>query len=82
MNRLNTENPIVDQTGRMTQVMRAFTLALSNNIPLVNAGTPEGAVDAPVYSFCIDSTGVAGSLLYIKMQEDIAGDKTKGWVAV
>ena len=80
--RLNAAQPIVDSDGTMAQPFRQFTQDVSLSIPIVGSGSPEGVVEARQYSLYIDSTGSAGSIEYRKMQPDIGGDVTQGWVAV
>ncbi len=80
--RLNAAQPIVAANGTMEQPFRQFTQDASLSIPIVGAGSPEGVVEARQYSLYINSTGSSGSIEYRKMQPDIAGDKTKGWIAV
>lgn len=80
--RLNVAQPIVNDDGTMAQPFRQFTQDASLSIPIVGTGSPEGVITARQYSLYIDSTGSAGSIEYRKMQPDIAGDVTKGWVAV
>jgi len=80
--RLNVAQPIVEQDGTMAQPFRQFTQDASLSIPIVGSGSPEGVVEARQYSLYIDSTGSSGSIEYRKMQPDIGGDVTQGWVAV
>ena len=80
--RLNVAQPIVEQDGTMAQPFRQFTQDASLSIPIVGSGSPEGVIEARQYSLYIDSAGSAGSIEYRKMQPDVAGDKTKGWIAV
>ena len=80
--RLNAAQPIVDSDGTMAQPFRQFTQDASLSIPIVGSGSPEGVVEARQYSLYIDSTGSSGSIEYRKMQPDIGGDVTQGWVAV
>lgn len=79
---LNAGQPIIEDNGTMAQAFRSWTLQASKSVPLLYAGTPEGNVTAEQYQFLINTTGTTGTLLYIKMQPDIAGDKSQGWVAV
>lgn len=76
---LNVSFPLVDDKGLATDIFRQWIITRD---PLVGAGSPEGVVTAPQFRFYIDSSGSTGSLLYIKIQPDIAGDKSQGWVAV
>ena len=80
--RLNAAQPIVEPDGTMAQPFRQFTQDASLSIPIVGSGSPEGVVQARQYSLYIDSTGSSGSIEYRKMQPDIGGDVTQGWVAV
>ncbi len=84
MIQLNQSNPIADDQGKMTNVMRQWVTLVNNWQPIVGTGTPEGVVEAPLYAPYIDDTipAVSGSILYLKMQDEIGGDKTKGWVAI
>lgn len=80
--RLNAAQPIVQPDGTMAQPFRQFTQDASLSIPIVGNGSPEGVVEARQYSLYIDSTGTAGNIQYRKMQPDVAGDKSKGWLLV
>jgi hypothetical protein len=80
--RLNAAQPIVQPDGTMAQPFRQFTQDASLSIPIVGDGSPEGVVEARQYSLYIDSTGTAGNIQYRKMQPDVAGDKSKGWLLV
>lgn len=80
--RLNSAQPIVLPDGTMAQPFRQFTQDASLSIPIIGTGSPEGVVEARQYSLYIDSAGTTGSLQYRKMQPDIGGDKSQGWVAV
>jgi len=80
--RLNAAQPIVQPDGTMAQPFRQFTQDASLSIPIVGDGSPEGVVEARQYSLYIDSTGTTGNIQYRKMQPDVAGDKSKGWLLV
>lgn len=80
--RLNAAQPIVQPDGTMAQPFRQFTQDASLSIPIVGSGSPEGVVEARQYSLYINSIGTTGSIEYRKMQPEIGGDVTKGWVAV
>lgn len=80
--RLNAAQPIVSQNGTMEQPFRTFMLDVSNSLPILGDGSPEGNVEAPLYSLYIDRLGSAGSIQYRKMQAQIGGDRKKGWILV
>ncbi len=80
--KLNQGQPIVDPDGTMAQPFRQFTQEASLSIPITGTGSPEGVVEAVQFSLYLDTSGSAGSIAYRKMQPDVAGDRTKGWIAV
>ena len=80
--KLNAAQPIVDANGTMEQPFRQFTQEASLSIPNVGSGSPEGVVEARQFSLYLDDTGSAGSIQYRKMQPEIGGDRTRGWIAV
>ena len=79
---LNASQPIVDDSGKMAQAFRTWTLDASLSIPIVGIGSPEGVVEARQFQLYIDSTGTAGSIEYRKMVSQIGGDRTQGWILV
>lgn len=74
--------PIVDESGVMTDRFTAYTQSVGRLNILTGAATPEAVIDAPVTTLYMDTAGTAGSILYIKRDADIAGDRTKGWILV
>jgi len=80
--RLNVGQPIVQDDGTMAQSFRQFTQDASLSIPIVGSGSPEGVIEAAQYSLYLDSGGGASAIQYRKMQPQIGGDRTKGWVLV
>lgn len=80
--KLNATQPIVGERGLMSQVFRSFMLLLSNNIPIVSTGSPEGVVEAPQYSLYIDETTPLSPVQYRKMLPEIGGDRKKGWATL
>lgn len=49
---------------------------------LIGEGSPEGVVEAIQTQLYMDTSGTAGSILYIKRDADIDGDRTMGWILV
>ena len=78
--------PIVDSNGLLQLQFQLFlaelTDALNHRLLLIGTGSPEGVVDAEQGVEYMDDAGVAGAIKYIKRDNDIAGDTTKGWVLV
>ena len=75
--------PIVDDNGLMNQEMRDWvdTVSFFGYIR-TGLGSPEGLVEARVTALYMDTSGSAGSILYIKRDNDVGGDTTKGWILV
>ena len=74
--------PIVDKDGKMETVFRLYMLEQYANSLLVGVGSPEGVIQAEQGQEYMDSTGVAGSIKYIKRDTDIAGDRSAGWILI
>lgn len=71
---------IVDSTGRMSRQFQEWQALVTRVLPMTGTGSPEGVVEAEQYQHYYDTSGGAGNILYIKMQSDIGGDKSLGWV--
>lgn len=81
--RIDSTYPIVDRNGRMTDQYRLRELQVEENGLIIGTGSPEGVVEAQQGTRYMDDTLPApASILYIKHQADIGGDKTQGWVAI
>jgi len=80
--KLDSSNRIVNDDGTITQVFRTWALQVSNNIPIVSTGSPEGVVEAPQYSLYIDEAVPLIPVQYRKMLPQITNDRTKGWVVI
>ena len=75
-------NSIVGQDLKMTTQFRSWTNLVSNLGIITGTGSPEGVVEASQTQQYMDTTGAAGSILYIKRDTDIGGDATQGWILV
>lgn len=49
---------------------------------ITGTGSPEGVIEAKQKRLYMDEAGISGSILYIKRDADIGGDRTQGWIAV
>ena len=79
---LNASQPIIDDSGKMAQAFRTWTLDASLSIPIVGTGSPEGVVEARQFQLYINSAGTAGLIEYRKMISEIGGDRKQGWILV
>ena len=79
---LNDSNPIVEQNRTRSQIFRTWTEEVGRLSVLTGSGSPEGTVSAQATRLYMDTAGTAGAILYIKRDDDIAGDATKGWILI
>jgi len=62
--------------------MRSWTQTITNQALIIGTGSPETVVEAAQGASYMDDAGTAGTILYIKISNDIGGDKSQGWVLV
>ena len=80
---ISLDRPIVEEDRSLTSQSRAFFRALFVQSLIVGTGSPEGVVESEQGASYMDDAGTAGSILYIKRDnDDGAGDKTIGWILV
>lgn len=79
---LNALQQLVDDHGAPTQYFREFIAEITRYLPIIGDGPPEGVIEAQLYTPYIDRNGSAGNVEYRKMQAEIGGDRSKGWVEV
>ncbi len=81
--RFDSQVPLVlPQTGMASEAFNIWVRQVTERGLLIGTGTPEGYVEAQQGAEYMDETGIAGAVKYIKQLADIAGDRTKGWVAI
>ena len=76
---LNSALSIVSNTGIIEDHFRVWAQEVTQNVRIEGDGTPEAVVTARQYSVYIDRLGSTGSIIYVKMQAEIGGDRSKGW---
>ena len=72
--------PIINENGTMTLSLQEWQRLVTKQLPYNGNGTPETFIEAEQYSHYYDDTGGVGTIHYIKMLDNIGGDKSKGWV--
>jgi len=77
---LTTVRPIVDSQAVMTQEGRSWAQSITNLIMINGTGSPEGVIEAIVGAQYTDTNGTTGTMLYIKRDADVGGDKSQGWI--
>jgi len=75
-------NNIVRKEGQPTTEMGLWIETVSDLIPSIGTGSPEGVVEARQTAQFMDDAGAPGAVLYIKQLADIGGDRSMGWVAI
>jgi len=78
----DAELPIINNEGLMTDIFQSWVVRMTNLDLMVGTGSPEGIIVSEVGREYLDTNGSAGSVKFIKQKADIAGDRSKGWVAV
>ena len=71
-----------NEDGKLPQRTLEWSRQVTNLQVLTGSGSPEGVVAAQITTFYMDTSGSAGSILYVKQLADIGGDVTKGWILV
>ena len=79
---VSPDRRIVDENGNQSQRMLVWTDQVTKLQVLTGSGSPEGVIPAPITKFYMNTVGAAGSILYIKRDADIGGDKKQGWILV
>ena len=72
--------PITNDKMVMQQFFMQWTQDITRALPIMGDGSPEGVVSAPQYTQYIDRTGTTGSIRWIKMLTNVAGDVKSGWI--
>lgn len=80
---------IVGPDGKTTQQMMIWInevtdlqIDIADLQIITGAGSPEGVVEALPRRLYMDTAGTTGNILYIKRDDSIAGDLSKGWILV
>jgi len=75
--------PIVNtNNGTMEPPFRTFCNKVAQLGLIIGTGSPEGVVTAEQGQEYMDDAGVAGAIKYIKRDDNVAGDKSKGWILI
>lgn len=73
--------PLVESDGTPSQTFRQWEQRVSNSVPIVGTGTPEGVLEAPQYAQYVDETDSQLPVKYVKMLAEVGGDRKKGWIS-
>jgi len=82
----NSDRPIIDPDLTMFYLFREWTRFITDEVNsrslLFGTGSPDGVVEAVKGREYMDESGTAGAIKYIKKFDDVAGDKTLGWILI
>ena len=79
---LNPMRSPLREDGSLEPAFQIFTQSLADRALIVGTGSPDSAIGANQGALYMDDAGTAGSIVYIKRDADIAGDKTQGWILI
>jgi hypothetical protein len=79
---ISFDRPIVEDDGSLTLQSRTFFKTIINQSLIIGTGSPEGVVEAEQGASYMDDAGTAGSIKYIKRDDNIGADKSQGWILV
>lgn len=82
INKLNRAQAITDDQSIMELRFSTWTDRVTDLQILTGSGSPENVVSARQTRLYMDIVGTAGSILYIKRDDNIADDPTRGWILV
>lgn len=74
--------PNRDQLYQDSDIFYNWVLNVTNMSILTGSGSPEGVVQAQPTRLYMNTAGTAGSILYIKRDADVSGDRSQGWILV
>ena len=76
----SADRPFLEEDLTPSEQSRSWINAVTLSIPIIGTGSPEGVVEAQQRQTYLDEAGTDNTTSYIKRVNDIAGDKTMGWV--
>lgn len=79
---INIDRAIVNNDGSLTIQSRTFFRQLIDRALIIGTGSPESVVPAEIGSSYMDDSGTAGNIMYLKRDDNVAGDKSQGWILV
>lgn len=70
------------EDNKLTQRALKLVQGLVELDVLEGSGSPENVIEANPRRLYMNTAGTAGSILYIKRDADIGGDRSQGWILV
>ncbi len=74
--------PLLREDGTASQEFNSWVQTITDRSLIISTGSPEGVISAIQGAEYMDDAGVAGSIRWVKRDNDDGlGDTTKGWIA-
>ena len=70
---------LVDDMGAFSSEGRVAQDEIESRIPITGSGSPEGEVEADAGATYYDLDASTGSIHYVKMVNDVTGNRANGW---
>ena len=82
----DSSRPITENDMSMQEVFREWSRLITNEVNgrslIFGTGSPEGVVEASKGATYQVDTGTASLIRYAKQVNDVAGDKSLGWILI
>jgi hypothetical protein len=78
----SSDKPLTKEDGSPSSQLNSWLKIITDRALIIGTGSPEAIVEAHQGALYLDDEGLTGALLYIKREEEMTGDKTKGWIPV
>ena len=79
---LSRAQPAVDKEGKPTQRFQQLTEQVAQLPPLFGTGSPENVIESGKGRLYVDTSGAAGSKVYMKIFDQLSNDPKQGWELV
>ena len=78
----SSDRPLLSENGAPATQLNSWLKVVTDGALIIGTGSPETVVEAPQGASYMNDAGTTGTLLYLKRDADIGGDKTQGWLLV
>lgn len=72
--------PFMDEQMVLNTEGRTAVDQLESRVPITGSGSPENVIESVTGGIYFDLLGTTGSIIYVKLADDVSGDRTRGWV--
>lgn len=79
---ISPSRQLVDAAGVSTTRTQLWTEQVTDLQMMSGSGSPEGVIVATEGRLYMNTAGTVGSILYVKRDADISGDRSQGWILV